>query len=207
MTSALSACAWAFLAIAGSATPASAQDSATPTTGEVQDIVEINGIAGGSGRTAVNAAAGNLNQQANVGVIAIGDTAIAVGSVTQISDAVHAPLAGQRSATIAEGAFAGSTGMLAVNVVAGTGNQQGNLAVIAIGIEGRVVTDAMLSQTRASSSPSGASALVASPEAVAGISPGAFAGSSGLVQVSLIGGERNSSANLFALSVSGNADP
>src|SRR5688572_7247403 len=112
--SALKPYAWGMLALAlGGAGGASAQESLPPASGETQDIVEINGHEGGSGRTAVNAAAGNLNQQANVGVIAIGDMATAIGSVTQISDAPPSPLLGQRSALITEGAFAGSTGMVA----------------------------------------------------------------------------------------------
>jgi hypothetical protein len=45
------------------------------------------------------------------------------------------------------------------------------------------------------------------PEIVTGISPEAFAGSSGLVQVSLVGGERNSSANIFVLTAPESTDP
>lgn len=187
--------------------PVMAQAEAQPAveTGQSENIVVLNGNSGTNGRAAVNAAAGNLNQQANVGVIAIGDAATATGSVTQTSNVASAfPASG--SALIEGNAFAGSNGMIAVNIAAGSANQQANLAVIAIGIEGRVATDAMLSQTRASSSPSGESAEPVSPEVAAGISPGAFAGSSGLVQVSLVGGERNSSANLFVLTSSAGTD-
>jgi hypothetical protein len=87
------------------------------------------------------------------------------------------------------------------------GTQQANLAVMGIGIEGQVMTDAMLSQSRSSSSPSGGSEETAAPEIVTGISPEAFAGSSGLVQVSLVGGERNSSANIFVLTAPEGTDP
>ncbi|MDT9598991.1 hypothetical protein [Sphingosinicella rhizophila] len=172
---------------------------APPIVNESEDVVAIVGAGGSAGRTAVNAAAGNLNQQTNVGVIAIGTNAVAIGSVTQLTDASIPQPSAYKSATIGGDAFARSTGMIAVNVAAGSGHQQANLAIIAIGIEGQVVTDAMLSQTRASNSPPGMSGQTTAPEVVAGISSGAFAGSSGLVQVSLVGGERNSSANIFAL--------
>lgn len=184
-----------------------AQQTPAAPLNESEDVVEVNGTGGSTGRVAVNAAAGDLNQQANVGVIAIGDSAIATGSVTQITDAPASPPSAYQSATIAEHAFAGSNGMTAVNVAAGSHHQQANIAVIAIGIEGQVVTDTMLSQTRASISPSEGSGETASPEIVVGVSPGAFAGSSGLVQVSLVGGERNSSANIFALTTSEGTNP
>ena len=186
---------------------AHAQEPPAAPVNQSEDVVEINGIGGTSGRAAVNAAAGNLNQQANVGVIAIGDSAVAIGAVTQITDAPASPPSALKSATIAENAFAGSNGMIAVNVAAGSGHQQANLAVIAIGIEGQVVTDAMLSQARASNSPSGGPEQTNAPEVVTGISAGAFAGSTGLVQVSLVGGERNSSANTFVLTAPGSAEP
>jgi hypothetical protein len=173
---------------------------------ESEDVLAINDGGASTGRVAVNAAAGNLNQQVNVGVIAIGTNASAIGSITQLTDAPVSPPSAFKSVTIAGDAFAGSSGMVAVNMAAGSGHQQANLAVIAIGIEGQVVTDAMLSQTRASNSPPAVSGQTAAPETVAGISSGAFAGSNGLVQVSLVGGERNSSANIFALTSLEGAD-
>jgi hypothetical protein len=160
-----------------------------------------------TGRMAVNVASGNNNQQANVGVIASGDTAIAGGALFQ---SIHSsgPLAGNRTARIEGDAFAGMSGMIAVNVVAGSDNQQANLAVFALGFEGAAVTDATLGQARASHEPTGATGEdTEAPEIATGISQGAFQGSSGLVQVNLIGGERNSSANVFALTVAGGAEP
>ncbi|MGH7485620.1 MAG: hypothetical protein ACREMY_08470, partial [bacterium] len=63
----------------------------------------------------------------------------------------------------------------------------------------------VLSQTRASQEPAG---YQDDPDLAknADIGPQAFAGSSGLVQVNLTAGERNSSANLFALSITEGAD-
>lgn len=160
-----------------------------------------------SGVANVNSAAGNNNQQVNLGVVATGDNASAIGAATQHLDG---PQGGGNPAAVAvsSGAFAGSSGWIAVNGAAGSENQQANVALIAFGIEGRAVADAMLSQTRASQEPAGSPAGdLATPERNVAIGPDAFESSSGLVQLSLIGGDRNSSANVFALSVSGGAKP
>jgi hypothetical protein len=184
------------------AAPGFAETLPPPNTSE--DIVGLNGSDGGStGRTAVNAAAGNRNQQANVAVIAIGEAAAGTGAVIQSSDAFDVPPSAHKSATIADNAFANSSGMVAVAVAAGSANQQANLAVFGIGNPGRTVSDAMLSQTRAESNSGLISKESAAPEIVTGVSAGAFAGSTGLVQLTLVGGDRNSSANIFVLTAPG----
>lgn len=155
-----------------------------------------------SGAGGVNAAAGSFNQQLNAGAIALGDIAVAVPEVVQRTD--QAPdSAGALAASIAPGSFAGSSGWLAVNGAAGSGNQQANIAAIAFGTTGAALADTALSQTRAPHGPAGSSGKTeAAANRSTAIGEGAFADSSGLVQVSLIGGDRNSSANTFALSIS-----
>lgn len=198
----------AFAVALASVLPAMVSAADPEPTNESEDVVVVDGgHEGSTGRAAVNAAAGNFNQQANVAVIAIGDTALSSGLIAQITDAEAETPSASKSATIAGTAFANSSGLIAVNVTAGSANQQANLAVIGIGIEGMVVTDLTLSQARASQSPSGQSDETIAPEIVTGISSGAFAGSAGLVQVSLVGGERNSSANTFVLNASGGTNP
>jgi len=155
------------------------------------------------GRIGVNLAAGGNNQQANVAVVAIGGTALASGAVIQTMGQRSPELAGTRQSFIAGQSFAGSSGVTEVNVASGSDNQQANLAVIGIGLEGFVMTDAMLSQTRASEEPGGGQEVADAHDYAVGVAPGAFAGSSGLVQVSLIGGERNTSANVFTLTTVG----
>src|SRR5207249_1463007 len=93
-------------------------------------------------------------------------------------------------------------GVRTVNAASGVNNQQANLAVLATGFEGLLMTDAILGQTRASTKPPGATDGAASaPDRSVALGDGAFADGSRLVQVSLVGGDRNSSANSFALSV------
>ncbi|MCL6729965.1 hypothetical protein [Sphingomonas hankyongi] len=180
------------------ANPAHASD--TGASAQVESG-SVSGVAG------VNVAAGNFNQQANVGGIALGDIAVAVPSVRQ-STSPTPDSAGSLNAGIGPNSFAGSSGWIAVNGVAGSGNQQANIAAIAFGMKGVALADAALSQTRAPNGPAGGSEK---PGAVAerstAIGEGAFANSSGLVQVSLIGGDRNSSANTFALSTVDGAQP
>lgn len=171
------------------------------------DSIAVGGSSGSVGAVSVNAAAGNNNQQANAAVIAVGGMSLGTALVVQATDNADDGRSSVKSAAIEEGAFAGSNGLLRVNMAAGSDNQQANLAVIAIGIEGRAVTDTMLSQTRASQQPMDESVESTVPEIATGIGAGAFGNSSGLVQVSLVGGERNTSANTFALTVQGSGNP
>jgi hypothetical protein len=155
-----------------------------------------------SGVGAVNVAAGSGNQQNNAGVISIGDVTESLATVSQnTGDTPDTP--GHLGAIIAPDSFAGSTGWLAINGIAGSGNQQANLAIFALGTTGAALSDTALSQARASHEPTAGpdTAASANDRSVA-IGAGAFANSNGLVQVSLIGGDRNSSANVFALSSS-----
>jgi hypothetical protein len=158
-----------------------------------------------SGVAAINLAAGNLNQQANSGVIAATGSAAGGAGISQTLDAVPGS-ASALAANIAPGSFAGSSGWLAINAAAGSGNQQANLAIIALGTTGAAMSDTALSQARASNGPTGGPGMEAvEDDRSAAIGDGAFANSDGLVQVSLIGGDRNTSANVFALAASAGA--
>ena len=131
--------------------------------------------------------------------MSLGDNAAGFAGVVQnTGDAPDS--VGPVFASIAPGAFAGSAGWLAINGVAGSGNQQANIAVIALGTTGVALGDAALSQARASHGPTGGpDEQAATQDRAVAIGDGAFADSSGLVQVSLIGGDRNSSANILTL--------
>jgi hypothetical protein len=155
-----------------------------------------------SGRVAINVAAGVSNQQANSAILAHGGAALATGAIAQRLEGPGVS-GGDALATIGDHALANASGLMAVNVAAGRENQLGNLAVIAIGIEAVAVTESMLAQSRASQQPNGTT-VPSSPDVhVADLSATAFSGSSGLVQSNLIGGERNSSSNTFALTMLG----
>lgn len=170
------------------------------------DEVRLDGSAT-TGAATVNVVAGNNNQQLNVGLIAQGKAALSTGGAIQHSETLSGP-SGPGRISIADGAFASSSGWLAINGATGNDNQQANMAAFAFGIEAGAAADALLRQTRASTKPAGGTtAQAVEPERAVVIGEGAFENSSGLVQISLVGGDRNTSANTFALSVSGNANP
>lgn len=188
--------------------------SAASGTAEAQDPVHDTAILNGSafsnsqGVIAVNAVAGANNQQANVAVIAQGETSIGSAVLIQFLETVGPSGERQMSALITDGAFANSSGLIAVNVAAGADNQQGNLALLSLGSAGGAVADVVLSQSRAS--PGGSSPGTDPVGLSTGhtqLSPDAFENSSGVAQISIIGGERNSSSNVFALSLRGGANP
>jgi hypothetical protein len=179
------------------ATGASAQDA---TAEGVQ--AELTGGAV-LGVAAANVAAGDGNQQANVGLIAMGEKGLSIGSVAQTTSrpAAAAQTASAQSG-IADGAFGGSSGWIATNIAAGSANQQANIAAIAIGVSGQALTADMLSQTRAPSTKEDVVKIGDKPADLAThIGDGAFAGSSGLVQVNVAAGDGNTSANVFGLSI------
>ena len=184
-----------FLAIA-LGTGASAQDA---TAEGVQ--AELSGGAV-LGVAAANVAAGDGNQQANVGLIAMGEKGLSIGSVAQTTSRPAVAQTASAQSGIADGAFGGSSGWIATNIAAGSANQQANIAAIAIGVSGQALTADMLSQTRAPSTKEDVVKIGDKPADLAThIGDGAFAGSSGLVQVNVAAGDGNTSANVFGLSI------
>jgi hypothetical protein len=176
-----------------------------PIEAVAQDAGAANAeLSGGpsSGAVAANLAAGDANQQANVGVVALGQTGLSIATVAQSLS--NPPLAQQAAAQagIADDAFAGSSGWIAANIAAGSANQQANIASIASGLSGQALTATLLSQSRAESTKPGVSSGDDPPTQYAThIGDGAFAASSGVVQVNIAAGDRNTSANVFGLSI------
>jgi len=186
----------------GLGAPALAQDEAEIAPPVPGDHIEVGNEMGSfEGVRQINLAAGNANQQANIASVASGETAVNTAIVSQVGETASAEPGRRYEARITGDAFAGSHGLTAVNIAAGSDNQQVNLAMITTGLEGRVASTAVLSQTRASSEPLGIHDASAQPEHTARIDPGAFRDSSGIVQVSLIGGTGNASANVAVLSM------
>ena len=171
------------------------------------DSVTIGASGAVKGAATINGVAGINNQQANVGVIALGENALIMGEVFEFSQS-SGQGGGNAHASLAPGALAGSSGWLAVSGAAGADNNQANLAIMAFGTEGLAVSDTTLAQARASTKQmSDNGAADATPSRSVAIGQGAFKDSSGVVQLSLVGGDRNTSANSFALLVAGFAKP
>lgn len=201
----LSSCA---LLLPAMITPLAAQEAEDAPETAAQDIAEIasDTLSGNSGRVAINIAAGDANQQLGTAIIALSDTAITTQSAEQIMDAAQSADRAT-SITIGAGALSNNSGLVSLNLTAGTQNQSANLAALTIGHNG-VVSDQMLAQSSAPSDPasSPAQAPPTSNDRIA-IDDAAFAGNNGLVQMNVVGGERNSSANTFALNVSAGGQP
>lgn len=189
-----------------------APDDAIPHNVEPHDVIIVpeGQGSGGSGRVAINIAAGNGNQQLGNAVVARGDVAL---TGVQVHQFLASPAGSSAAATtgssitVEDGAFSGNSGLVSINLTAGQQNQSANLAVLAIGTQG-VMSDQLLAQSRAATEPSGGNeARPAEADDTVAIGDDAFADSSGLLQVNLIGGERNSSANTFSLNVSAGGQP
>lgn len=194
-------------------TAVAAMSGSTAGTASAQDpgydLAILNGGAfpNAQGNIAVNATAGANNQQANIAVIAKGNDATGTAALVQFLETTDASADRQMSAHIADGAFANSSGLIAINVSAGNDNQQGNLALLSIAGVGTAAGDLVLSQSRASRDPAANQGPDAINDGTAMVAPGAFENSSGVVQLNIIGGERNSSSNLFALSIQDGGNP
>lgn len=185
------------------ASPAVAQ-----TVEPAEDIVTVSEGEGSNsqGRVTVNIAAGTQNQQIGSAVVAIGHLPIAVHDALQQIDTAN-PNDRRTQIQIGTGAFSNNGGMASINVAAGIQNQSANLATLTVGNSG-VVSDQMLAQTSAPLQP--VQTLAEGPDNpndTISVNESAFARNSGLVQVNLVGGERNSSANTFALNVSAGGNP
>lgn len=187
--------------------------TAAPGAGRAQDLpaqddvaIAANAVSGNGGRLAINIASGSQNQQAAAATIAIANIASQVIAVQQ---SMVAPDLTDRVTSIAigPGALSNNSGMVSINLTAGNQNQSANLAALVIGNLG-AVSDLMLAQARAPTEPSGPSAQSLDPRNDSVIvDDTALGGNSGLVQINLIGGERNSSANTFALNISAGGKP
>ena len=169
-------------------------------------LVEPAQGSGNGGRVAINLVAGSQNQQAAAAAIAVGNIASQVMAVEQT---IFPADPADRATRIVIGpeAFSNNSGMVSLNLTAGSQNQSANLAALAISNDG-AVSDLMLAQASAPTEPSGASAQGPDDrnDRVV-VDNTALGGNSGLVQVNLIGGERNSSGNTFTLNVSAGGNP
>jgi hypothetical protein len=193
------------IAIVLAIAPAAAQTQ-MPDASQDSILVEVGQGSDNAGRVAINLASGSNNQQAAAATIALGE--IAAQSIAIRQTILPADLTDRATRiVIGPGAFSNNSGMVSLNLAAGNQNQAANLAALAISNTG-AVSDLMLAQASAPTEPSGASdqGLTGRNDSVV-VDDTALSGNSGLVQMNLIGGERNSSANTFALNLSAGGNP
>ncbi len=165
-------------------------------------------VSGSQGVTTVNVSAGNQNQQANIGVIAIGvdggraDTRSIIIQKNQ-KNIDHAP--DRATANITGHAFSNSYGWTAVNQVSGQSNSQANMLEIGIGGEYEIgaVNDQMLAQSFSDTSKSEPAVANQAIDRSASIDDTALSGMSGVIQVNQVAGTDNITGNTFVYRVNG----
>lgn len=170
-----------------------------------QTRIDQNALAGSSGAIAVNQAAGDLNQQANLRAIAIGGHAIATVDARQHRDADTYDTPAHASAVIGGSALAGASGIASINQASGSGNAETNAVSLALAQQGtRGEQDGPMSasafasaERRRAPGPAGktASRNVA-------VEATALRGFEGVLQLNQIAGSANATGNRLMLSIS-----
>jgi hypothetical protein len=200
--------------LAGIAGLVAALGLVAPARAQSSDSVTVDpDTFGTTGRIAVNAAAGVLNQQANAAVLGQSETFVLMSNIVSqslVANGVCTLADGECGSAPAQATingFEGANGLIEVNAAAGVENQQANLAVFGIsaGIDGRIVSLTLLSQVRATEEPAGGP-IAPVADKTADFGPHAFQDASGLVQANSTAGVGNSSANIFALAITGGTD-
>lgn len=164
-------------------------------------------LAGASGAIAVNIAAGDLNQQANLRSIAVGGHAQASVASLQSSrnDVGTAP--DHAIAVISGNALQGAGGLASINQASGTGNAELNAVTVALAQRGiRETPDALLASADFASA--GVQAI-SEPGAAGtqtrevGVEGSALQGFDGVLQLNQAAGVANATENRLLISVQG----
>lgn len=164
-------------------------------------------LAGASGAIAVNLAAGDLNQQANLRSIAVGGHAQASVASLQSSrnDVGTAP--DHAIAVITGNALQGAGGLASINQASGTGNAELNAVTVALAQRGiRETPDALLASADFASA--GVQAI-SEPGAAGtqtrevGVEGSALQGFDGVLQLNQAAGVANATENRLLISVQG----
>jgi len=195
----------AVLLLGAVATPASADDLSAMLGYLTQSRVDGDAFAGASGAIAINLAAGDFNQQANLRAIAIGPVAIAATGTRQSHRHDRATAPGTASAVIAGNALAGASGIASINQASGAGNASFNAVSLALAQQGirESDDDGSLSAAFASAGQQhgfergGATA----DRRVASVESTALQGFEGVLQLNQVAGSGNDTGNTLAMSI------
>lgn len=182
--------------------PLEGQVSPRRPTGPL-DAAVIPGTTGqnATGALALNVASGSNNQQLRSLVVGSGANALAIGSADQRMT-VASPTNPSSAVIVQQDVFKNASGAMSVNVAAGDANQQANVGLLALGLTGLAASDSLLSQVRSTGHQEPGTPAPSSSNTAA-VPSDAFGGAQGLVQINLTAGNRNSSANIFALTAAG----
>lgn len=165
--------------------------------------IDGNAFRGTSGATAVNMAAGDLNQQANLRAFASGSAAAIQSRQLQRDNHDDRPLAA--SVGIGGQAFAGGNGLASINQASGSSNAQLNAVAAVLTAQGiRETTDDSLSTAVSASAggqhPGDTSASGGGTRSAA-VESSAMQGYQGVMQLNQAAGSDNATGNQLLLSV------
>ena len=169
-----------------------------------QTRIEDNALSGTRGVVTVNMAAGDLNQQANLHALAIGDVASAHAGARQSrsEDVYDTPL--RASASIGGSALAGASGIASINQASGSGNAEQNAVALVQGQQSmREAPDSPLS-TSAFASAERQRARNPAGRTVSrnvAVEATALRGFEGVFQLNQIAGSANETGNALTLSL------
>ena len=173
--------------------------------------IQDRAFTGASGAVAINMAAGDLNQQANLRSIAVGEVAAASVGAIQRSQASAATVPDHASAVVSGSAFQGASGLISINQASGAANAELNAVAVALAQRGiRETPDALLASTDFASA--GLQA-VSEPGAArtqtreVGVEGSALQGFEGVVQLNQAAGIGNAIENRLLISTQGTPPP
>jgi hypothetical protein len=167
--------------------------------------IDDRALSNSSGVLAVNMAAGDLNLQANLHSIAVGNTASATvrAEQQQRSNAFDPPL--HASATLGGQALSGSNGIASINQASGSGNAELNSVVAVLAEQGiRETTEEALASAGSFASAGGRHAAgdgLSSGTRRVGVESSALRGFEGVLQLNQIAGSGNATDNQLSISV------
>lgn len=165
--------------------------------------IDGNAFRGTSGATAVNMAAGDLNQQANLRAFASGSAAAIQSRQLQRDNHDDRPLAA--SVGIGGQAFAGGNGLASINQASGSSNAQLNAVAAVLTAQGiRETTDDSLSTAVSASAGGqhpGSSGTSDDGTRSVAVESSAMRGYQGVMQLNQAAGSDNATGNQLLLSV------
>ena len=155
-----------------------------------------------NGILAVNQAAGSANQQGNLQALAVSATAgHASVSLARQPSGTSTAVTTDATASITGAAFSGSQGLMAINQTAGNENQSLNALSLAVSPRPQATAQPSAAADSLLASTAGSAPAVAGDNSHTrtDISPTAFQGSRGLVQLNQIAGSHNQAVNVVAV--------
>lgn len=153
------------------------------------------------GVLSINQAAGDQHQQINARALAIGSGASATTNLRQQQVLENPDLSRNMQSSIEGNAFSNGNGVLGVNQSSGAGSQQINSFRTSVGAPVESLDDSILAQQSVVLSQDSGAAESGPGARIVGTDDRAFAGSSGVVQLSQSAGVGNRTVNSLSIRV------